>query len=114
MTKQTSATTLLLWPSIVLATISGFAPAIGGELAPDSARLSSLVRQDCGSCHGLTMRGGLGKPLTTEALRAWDRDQLVHIILDGVPGTPMPPWRPLLSESDARWIADNLKRGNLQ
>ncbi len=33
---------------------------------------------------------------------------LAQIILDGVPGTPMPPWRPLLSESDALWIANYL------
>ena len=43
----------------------------------------------------------------------WDRAQLTAIILDGVPGTPMPPWRPLLSEQEARWIADKLKTGEL-
>ena len=59
------------------------------------------------------LKGGLGKPLTVEHLGPWDSDQLVHIILDGIPGTPMPPWRPLLSELDARWIADRLKQGNL-
>ena len=75
--------------------------------------LLALLRQDCGSCHGLTLRGGLGKPLTSEHLRGWDREQLVSIILDGVPGTPMPPWRALLSEGDARWIAERLQQGNL-
>ena len=34
---------------------------------------------------------------------------LAAIILDGIPGTAMPPWRPLISEADARWIADYLK-----
>ena len=30
------------------------------------------------------------------------------------PGSaPMPPWRALLSECDARWIADRLQQGNL-
>lgn len=86
-----------------------------GELAPlDAGRLSDLVRQDCGSCHGLTLRGGLGKPLTAEALAQWDRDQIAAIILNGVPGTPMPPWRPLLSEAEARFIADMLKQGRLE
>jgi len=79
-----------------------------------AARLSNLVRQDCGSCHGLTLKGGLGKPLTAESLEVWDRDQLAAIILDGVPGTPMPPWRPLLTEADARAIADMLKEGTLK
>lgn len=102
-----------LWPSTAFALIAAMASASAGEAAPDVAKLTNLVRQDCGSCHGLTLKGGLGKPLTAEHLRAWNREQLVSIILDGVPGTPMPPWRPLISEADARWIADRLQQGNL-
>jgi cytochrome c55X len=56
----------------------------------------------------------LGKPLTAEHLKQWDREQVIHIILDGVPGTPMPPWRPLLSEVEAGWIADALQKGALR
>jgi cytochrome c55X len=97
----------------VAATPALIAPVRGEETAA-SARLSNLVRQDCGSCHGLTLKGGLGKPLTAESLAAWDRDQLAAIILDGVPGTPMPPWRPLLTEADARAIAAMLKEGALK
>jgi cytochrome c55X len=84
------------------------------EPSPDPVKLSNLVRQDCGSCHGLTLQGGLGKPLTAEHLAPWDRDQLAHIILDGVPGTPMPGWRPLLTEAEAGWIANVLKQGTLR
>lgn len=102
-----------LWPNAALALVMSMAPASAGEAALDPVKLANLVRQDCGSCHGLTLKGGLGKPLTVEHLGSWDRDQLVHIILDGIPGTPMPPWRPLLSDLDARWIADRLKQGNL-
>ncbi|HAF55336.1 MAG TPA: cytochrome C55X NirC, partial [Thauera sp.] len=33
---------------------------------PQRAReLIHIVRQDCGSCHGLTLKGGLGPALTT-------------------------------------------------
>ena len=96
--------TAVVWPS-----------ADGDEVAPEAAaRLGNLVRQDCGSCHGLTLKGGLGKPLTVESLAQWDREQLTAIILDGVPGTPMPPWRPLLTEAEARFIADMLKEGKLK
>jgi cytochrome c55X len=68
-----------------------------------------MVIQDCGSCHGLTMKGGLGRPLTADALASLDNQTIASIILDGVPGTAMPPWRPLLSEQQAQWIANYLK-----
>lgn len=103
------------WRSAVAILVTILAPAgMAGESDAEIARLTNLVRQDCGSCHGLTLRGGLGKPLTAEHLVQWDEDQLMHIILDGVPGTPMPGWRPLISEADARWIADVLKQGALR
>ena len=89
-------------------------PAATAQQPPDTLKLTSLVRQECGSCHGLTLNGGLGKALTAEHLKRWDREQIIHIILDGVPGTPMPPWRPLLSEVEAAWIADALQRGALR
>jgi cytochrome c55X len=103
----------LSWPSVALASGVALASAGASEAGTDTVRLANLVRQDCGSCHGLTLKGGLGKPLTAEHLRAWSRDQLVGIILDGVPGTPMPPWRPLLSEPEAQWIAERLQHGDL-
>ena len=79
---------------------------------PDAAALERLVRQDCGSCHGLTLRGGLGPDIRRDALGHHDRDSLSAIILDGIPGTPMPPWHPLLSEAEARWIATYLLTGD--
>jgi len=79
--------------------------------AQDSKRLEHMVNQDCGSCHGLTMKGGLGLPLTPEALEGKPAEVLAEIILDGVPGTAMPRWRPLLSEDEALWMANYLKRG---
>ena len=88
--------------------------ALAADNIPDAARLSNLLRQDCGACHGLTLKGGLGKPLTAEHLQPWSREQLTAIILEGVPGTPMPPWRALLSERDAAYLADLLKNGNPQ
>ncbi|RZU38539.1 cytochrome c55X [Fluviicoccus keumensis] len=74
-------------------------------------QLLHLLRDDCGACHGMTLKGGLGLPLTPEALRDKDDAGLLHTILDGRPGTPMPPWRPFLSEDEARWLVSQLKRG---
>lgn len=86
------------------------APALA-EVPPDRAQaLKHMVIQDCGSCHGLTMKGGLGRPLTREALAHAEPEGLAAIILDGVPGTAMPPWRPLLTEEEAIWIARYLKQ----
>lgn len=102
------------WPSAILTFGLAVAPAAASERPLDPEKLAHLVRQDCGGCHGLTLKGGLGKPLTAEHLEQWSRDQLAFIILNGVPGTPMPGWRALMSEDEARWIADVLKRGTLR
>jgi len=75
------------------------------------SRLADLVVQDCGSCHGLTLKGGLGRPLTREALENFPHETVRDIILDGLPGTPMPPWRSMLSADEARWIAERLLAG---
>ncbi len=92
--------------AFVLATL----PAAAEVPADRAAELEHIVTQDCGSCHGLTRLGGLGSPLTPAALAHADAAGLALIILDGVPGTAMPPWRPLLSEEEALWIADYLKK----
>lgn len=81
---------------------------------PDPARqaeLLHLLRHDCGSCHGLTMRGGLGPSLEPASLAEKADDALAAVILDGIPGTPMPPWRPELTADEAAWLVDQLKRG---
>ena len=87
-------------------------PVPGGE--PDGARqrvLIHMVRQDCGSCHGMKLTGGLGPALTREALAEWPVDSLAATIFHGRPGTPMPPWSAMLNEAEARWIAVRLQQG---
>ena len=82
--------------------------------APPPARrgeLVDLVRQDCGSCHGLTLKGGLGPSLEPAALAGKDKEALRFVILHGRRGTPMPPWREHLTETEAGWIVELLKNG---
>ena len=74
-------------------------------------QLVHLVRQDCGSCHGMRLTGGLGPALTREALADFPLDSLAAVIFHGRPGTPMPPWKAMLSEPEARWIALRLQQG---
>lgn len=85
--------------------------AAGDIPAARQAELTNLVVQDCGSCHGLTLKGGLGKPLLPKNLAPFPEQAIADVILDGVAGTPMPPWRGLLNEAEARWIAHQLKQG---
>jgi cytochrome c55X len=100
---------LRLWAWVLaIATIAS--PFAHADSSP--AALERLVRQDCGSCHGMTLKGGLGPALRASRLAGKPADALAQIILDGVPGTPMPPWRPLLSEADALWIANYLLTGD--
>lgn len=73
--------------------------------------LVHLVRQDCGSCHGLTLQGGLGPALTAPALRGFTVDLLVATIWHGRPGTPMPPFAGILTSYETDWIARQLLAG---
>lgn len=82
--------------------------------APTPARADALVRmvrQDCGSCHGMRLTGGLGPPLTPQAIAGKPDDALVATILYGRRGTPMPPWRDFVSQDDADWIVEQLRKG---
>lgn len=83
---------------------------------PGSARIRALTRlvlQDCGACHGMRLTGGLGPPLTQDVIAGKPRDSMVATIIHGRHGTPMPPWRGLLTEADALWIVDRLREGSL-
>ena len=86
--------------------------ARGASPAPlRQSELVHLVRHDCGSCHGLTLAGGLGPALLPEAMAEKPMEYLEHVILYGRPGTAMPAWKGLVSEDDARWIAQELRKG---
>jgi cytochrome c55X len=87
--------------------------AVAGD-GPDSARqdeLLYLLKHDCGSCHGMTRKGGLGPPLLPGNLRGQSRERLVDAVLDGRAGTPMPAWRGQLTEAEARWLVEVLRTG---
>jgi cytochrome c55X len=82
--------------------------------APDAARqteLLYLLKHDCGSCHGMTRQGGLGPGLLPGNVQGRPVALLVNTILDGRPGTPMPPWRGQLTEQEAHWLVEVLRTG---
>ena len=82
----------------------------------DATRQNELlyfIKHDCGSCHGMTLKGGLGPALLPETLSAKPKAYLVHTILEGRENTAMPPWKPMLSRDDAEWIAEQLQSGKV-
>lgn len=79
--------------------------------AARQAELLGLLKNDCGSCHGLTLRGGLGPALTPPALAGKPSSMLRAAILEGRPGTPMAPWRPFLNDAEAAWLVEQLLTG---
>lgn len=100
--------------AVLALALTGFCGAADAAGDPDPARqaeLTRLVRQDCGSCHGMTLKGGLGKPLLPENLHQRDAAELADVIMEGLAGTPMPPWKSLITRADAVWIASRLKEG---
>lgn len=110
---QHSLIKLCALSSLVLGSACSTAPppnAVANE-SDHSRHLVRMVRQDCGSCHGMQLTGGLGPPLTPTALAGMPLDSLVATIYHGRPGTPMPGWKTMISEADARWIAEQLRAG---
>jgi len=73
--------------------------------------LVHMVRQDCGSCHGMQLMGGLGLPLTATVLKDKPFDGLVATVMYGRPGSAMPPWQTIISEPEAEWIVRQLMAG---
>ncbi len=73
--------------------------------------LLHLLQHDCGACHGMTLQGGLGPPLVPQALLNKSEAMLLSTILGGRPGTAMPPWRDLVTATEATWILKKLRSG---
>ena len=77
---------------------------------PDARQqeLEHLLYQDCGSCHGMRLTGGLGPALTAAALAGKSPELLFDTIREGRSGTPMPPWKTLLDDREIEWLVNYL------
>lgn len=71
--------------------------------------LSNLLKHDCGSCHGLPPKGGLGPSLMPEALVGKNDAQLIDAIQNGRAGTAMPPWKQYLTVAETQWLLQQLR-----
>lgn len=96
----------------LLVALTAAVPAAAAD--PSEARQAELMHRvlhDCGSCHGLTLKGGLGPPLLPTTLDGKSDEGLATVILDGLPGTPMPPWAFEIAHDEAVWLVKRLKEG---
>jgi cytochrome c55X len=100
-----------MWLSALLAILTASLAALAEPSVARQKELIHLVRQDCGSCHGMTLRGGLGPPLLPATLADKPVEGLVATIIGGRAGTPMPPWHRFLAEDEAQWIVAQLMAG---
>jgi cytochrome c55X len=97
---------------IAVPCLVGIAGIAAAEPSPARQQeLIHLVRQDCGSCHGMTLQGGLGPALLPATLADKPAEGLVATIVHGRPGTAMPPWSRFLAEDEAQWIVTRLLQG---
>lgn len=101
-------------PFSLLLVVTGLAVGTARAEEPTPAqqrKLVQLVRQDCGSCHGMSLQGGLGPALLPANLTDKPKDSLVATILQGRPGTPMPGWSRFMGEAEAAWVVAQLQAG---
>jgi len=73
--------------------------------------LRHLLKQDCGSCHGMRLTGGLGPELTSDTMSKLGAKNIFTVVKYGRPGTAMPPWRAILNDNEIEFIAEQLVVG---
>ncbi len=91
----------------IIFTITGEAEQLDTERQRE---LKALLFQDCGSCHGMKLTGGLGPSLQAEDINSKNDQYLIDIILNGKKQTPMPPWRQFLTLGEVKWIVGFLRQ----
>ena len=98
----------MLFCLLAASTVAADAADTANALTARQRELVRMVRQDCGSCHGMTLQGGLGPALLPADLKDKPVEGLAATIYYGRPGTAMPPWQRFLNEAEAHWVAERL------
>jgi cytochrome c55X len=90
-----------------------FASAEINSISPERQQeLTHLLKQDCGSCHGMTLKGGLGPALLPESLADKPDHVLIGVIKYGRETLAMPAWDGILNTTEIEWLVTELKAGN--
>ncbi len=105
----------MLYIFSLLAAQTSFAEMVTTDISSSRQdELRYFIRHDCGSCHGMTLKGGLGPALLPATLAGKPKSFLVTTIMEGRLNTAMPPWKSMLSYNEAAWITDQLQQGLIQ
>lgn len=81
------------------------------EVSPKrQMELKGLIDNVCSACHGKDLTGGQCPPLTPTALSKKSDNMLVQTILQGRNNTAMSAWKDLLTETEAKWMIQTLKK----
>lgn len=70
-----------------------------------------MLKHDCGSCHGLPPKGGLGPSLMPDVLVDKSDTVLFEVIQNGRSGTAMPAWKPFITVDETVWMIAQLRQG---
>ncbi|CCK76409.1 putative Cytochrome c55X [Oleispira antarctica RB-8] len=104
---STAITVMIVSAAVMMATLS-HAEIPSHERQQE---LTHLLKQDCGSCHGMTMKGGLGPALLPENLADTPNYILVNTIKYGRETLAMPAWDNILTTAEIEWLVAELKDG---
>jgi cytochrome c55X len=99
--------------TLLLVAISLLPLAGTAEVGLDHRRQQALIymlHQDCGSCHGMRLTGGLGPALLSAELQQKPDAYLKHVIAKGVPDSAMPPWENILEPAEIDFLVTYLKQ----
>ena len=98
---------------VLAACLSGASAHATETVSPQRQQeLVYLLHQDCGSCHGMTLKGGLGPALLPAALAGKPAQYLRHVIANGVPEKAMPPWKNILEPREIDFLVEHLSRSD--
>jgi glucose/arabinose dehydrogenase len=98
---------LALGGALVVATLGLPHRDVAAQAPPNVATLYTSL---CASCHGPTMQGGQGPSLVDGEWKHGDSDaDITRVIRDGVPTTPMAPFRTALSDLQIRALVIHIR-----
>jgi PQQ-dependent dehydrogenase (methanol/ethanol family) len=104
--RRTTSLVSLLFFTVLPALLAG--PQAAHPPAVEVEKGRGLFRRSCGGCHGENAKGGRGSDLTSGRWK-WGAAEadIVRNILQGIPGTQMPPFP--MPEEEARSIVTFLR-----